>query len=182
MVRRQLLYAAPLAIAGIAGVSFLAMLGRMKTGAFDPHDVGSPMDGKKIPDFNLPALDGGSGFSSADVTAQNRPILVNFFASWCLPCVEEAPTMVALGAQLPIWGIAYKDKSPDTQRFLARYGNPFQRLAADADGFTAINFGVYGVPETYVIDKTGIIRARYAGALTDDIIANRLLPLVRSLA
>ena len=179
--RRHLLYAAPLAIAGLAGVSFFAMLGRMKTGGFDPHDIGSPMDGKKIPDFNLPALDGANGFSSADITAQHRPILLNFFASWCVPCVEEAQTLAALAPTVPIWGVAYQDKPADTERFLARYGNPYQRLAADSSGFTAINFGLYGVPETFVIDRAGIIRTRYAGALTDQIIADKLLPLVRGL-
>jgi len=180
--RRHLLYAAPLALAGVAGVSFFAMLKRMKTGAFDPHDIGSPMDGKKIPDFALPALDGGNGFSSADVIAERRPILVNFFASWCVPCIAEAPTLVALAPQIPIWGIAYQDQASDTQTFLSQYGNPYQRIAADHDGYTAINFGLYGVPETYVIDKSGIIRARYAGALTDDIITSELMPLVRGLA
>jgi len=180
--RRQLLYAAPLAIAGVAGVSFFAMLKRMKTGAFDPHDIGSPMDGKKIPDFALPAVAGGQGFSSADVIAQRRPLLVNFFASWCGPCIEEAATLTALGGQIPIWGVAFQDKPPDTEKFLSRYGNPYQRLAADQQGYTAINFGLYGVPETYVIDKAGIIRARYTGALTDDIIDSELLPLVRGLA
>jgi cytochrome c biogenesis protein CcmG/thiol:disulfide interchange protein DsbE len=180
--RRHLLAAAPLVIAGVAGVSFFAMLRRMKTGAFDPHAIGSPMDGKKIPDFTLPAPDGGPGFSSADVTTQGKVLLVNFFASWCVPCIEEAQTLAALGSQVPIWGIAYKDKAPDTARFLSQNGNPYARLAADQTGYTAINFGLYGVPETFVIDKTGIIRARYAGALTDDQISGQLLPLVRSLA
>ncbi len=179
ITRRHLWALAPLAVAGVAGVSFLAMLNRMKTGAFDPHAVGSPMDGKKIPDFTLGGLDGNPGFSSAEIAAQGKPILVNFFASWCLPCVAEMQTLLALSQQIPIWGIAYKDKSAATAQFLQRYGNPYQRLAADTDGLTAINFGVYGVPESYVIDKTATIRARYAGALTDDIITTQLLPLVR---
>jgi len=181
-LRRHLLYAAPLAIAGIAGVSFLAMLRRMKTGAFDPHDIGSPMDGKPIPNFTLPAPGGGKGFSTADVLALHRPVLINFFASWCAPCIDEAPNLVALAPQIPIWGVAYQDQAPDTERFLAQFGNPYQRLAADHDGYTAINFGLYGVPETYLIDPTGIIRARYAGALTGDIISGSLMPLVRGMS
>ena len=180
--RRQLWALAPLAVAGVAGVSFFAMLKRMQTGAFDPHAVGSPMDGKPIPAFALPGVAGANGFSSDEITRLKQPVVLNFFASWCVPCVEEMQTLAALAQQMPIWGIAYKDKDPATQQFLGRNGNPYARLAADHDGFTAINFGLYGVPETYVIDKSGIIRARYAGALTDDIVQNQLLPLMKSLA
>ena len=180
ITRRHLWALAPLTVAGVAGVSFWAMLNRMKSGAFDPHAVGSPMDGKKIPAFNLPGLAGAAGFASADIAAQGKTILVNFFASWCIPCIEEMQTLTALSQQVPIWGIAYKDKPAATQQFLQQYGNPYQRIAADDDGLTAINFGVYGVPETYVVDQTATIRARFAGALTDDIITGQLLPLVRT--
>ena len=79
---------------------------------------------------------------------------------------------------LSIWGIAYEDNPQDLAQFLSQSGNPYQRLAADADGTTAINWGVYGVPETYFIDKTGIVRWRYAGALTDDVVATQLNPLL----
>ncbi len=181
MNRRSLFYAAPLVLAGVAGASFFAMLKRMKSGDFDPHDIGSPTVGKPIPDFKLGGV-AGNGFSSTDVVKFGKPLLVNFFASWCIPCVAEAQLLAGVAQQVPVWGIAYKDKPADTQQFLSRYGNPYTRLAADNEGYTAINFGLYGVPETYVIDTHGVIRARYAGALTDEIIGGKLLPLVQSLS
>jgi len=82
------------------------------------------------------------------------------------------------GGGLAIWGVAYEDDAQNLQKFLAANGNPYQRLAADVDGTTAINWGVYGVPETYFIDKAGIVRWRYAGALTDDVVASTLTPLL----
>lgn len=179
--RRHILYTAPLLVAGAAGLSFIAMLGRMRGGEFDPHDIGSPMTGKKIPQFSLSGLAGAKGFTSNDLAAQNRPVLINFFASWCAPCMQEAPLLAELADNIPIWGIAYKDAQPDTMSYLKHYGNPYQRLACDTRGLTAIDFGLYGVPETFVIDQLATIRARYAGALTDDIIGTQLLPLLQTL-
>uniref|UniRef100_UPI003FD6D281 DsbE family thiol:disulfide interchange protein n=1 Tax=Acidocella sp. TaxID=50710 RepID=UPI003FD6D281 len=145
----------------------------------DPHTLPSPLIGKRPPAFSLPGAGGMQGFANTDISAPPKPMLVNWFASWCVPCLQEAPMLANLAASgLGIWGIAYEDDPQALSQFLAQNGNPYQRLAADADGTTAINWGVYGVPETYFIDKTGIVRWRYAGALTDDVVASVLNPLL----
>ena len=168
----------PLAVAAAGGAGAYALLVRMRAGTYDPRGIPSPLIGKPMPDFTLPGLDGGEGFSTADVRAAGHPILINFFASWCVPCAAEAPQLDALHKQgVPFWGIAYKDRPDATRDFLARNGNPYQRLARDETGQTAINFGLFGVPETYFIDRAGIIRWRWAGPITDDTIAHQLDPL-----
>ncbi len=176
-VRRRLLLGIPLGVAAAAGLGSLALLRRMTRGTYDPHAVGDPRVGHAVPEFVLPALSAAAaGFSSADILAAGRPILINFFASWCVPCLQEAPTLMALhdAKAIPIWGVAYQDKPADAAAFLTRNGNPYTRLARDDSGTTAINFGLYGVPETYYIDRHGIIRWRWAGPLTEGSGMDRL--------
>ena len=181
-MNRRALLLAPLGIAAVGGAGFWAMLTRMQSGTFDPRGVPSALIGKPVPDFALPAQAPGQGFTSADVATAGRPILINFFASWCVPCIVEHPTLMKLKADgLPIWGIAYKDKPEAAAKFIADRGNPFARIAADEPGEVAINFGVYGVPETYLIDKNGHIQWRWAGALTEDIATTQLRPKLASL-
>jgi cytochrome c biogenesis protein CcmG/thiol:disulfide interchange protein DsbE len=151
----------------------------MQTDDYDPHALPSPLIGKRPPAFTLPSLTGGPGFSNTDLAAPQRPMIVNWFASWCIPCAQEAAMLGQLAQSgLPIWGIAYEDKPDAIAAWLNQYGNPFQRLAADTSGLTAINWGVYGVPESYLIDKTGIVRWRWAGAITNDVLNNDLNPLL----
>jgi cytochrome c biogenesis protein CcmG/thiol:disulfide interchange protein DsbE len=177
--RRRLLFAAPLLAVAAGGAGFYTILRRMQENTYDPHALPSPLIGHKPPPFTLPGLNGGPGFSNTDIAAPPRPMLVNWFASWCIPCAEEAPMLYQLAQTgLPIWGIAYQDKPDAIANYLNQYGNPFTRLAADASGLTAINWGVYGVPETYLIDKTGIVRWRWAGAITLDVLQNGLNPLL----
>ncbi len=115
--------------------------------------------------------------------AAGKPALVNFFASWCVPCEQEAPALMALHQKgVPLWGIAYKDTPAAAARFLDIHGDPYARVAQDASGTVAIDFGLYGVPETYVVDKSGIVRRRIAGGLSDDVVQTSLLPLLSSLA
>jgi cytochrome c biogenesis protein CcmG/thiol:disulfide interchange protein DsbE len=179
-LRRRLLFAAPLAVVVAGGTGFYTILRRMQQDEYDPHALPSPLIGHPPPAFNLPGLNNQPGFSSADLAAPARPLLVNWFASWCAPCQQEAPMLGELAKLgLPIWGIAYQDKPADTATYLANNGNPYARLADDASGLTAINWGVYGVPETYLIDKTGIVRWRWAGALTDDVVSQGLNPLLQ---
>ena len=183
MNRRQALLLAPFGAAVLAGAGFWTVLGRMKANRFDPHDVPSQLIGRPMPEFALPAQEPGQGFSSADITALRRPMLVNFFASWCVPCVIEHPELMALSrAGVPIWGIAYKDTVPAASGFVARHGNPYARIARDAPGQVAIDWGVYGVPESYLIDPQGIVRWRMAGPLTPDVVSEQLQPLLRAMS
>jgi cytochrome c biogenesis protein CcmG/thiol:disulfide interchange protein DsbE len=183
LVQRRALLLAPLGVAAIGGTAFWLLLQRMGAGTYDPHGVPSMLIGKQVPDFSLPGLLPDQGFSSGDIIAGGRPALINFFASWCVPCVQEAPVLMTLKQQgTPIWGIAYKDKTDAATDFLHRNGDPYTRIACDAPGTTAINFGLYGVPETYVVDRAGIVRWRWAGGLSDDIVQQSLAPLLQSLA
>jgi len=181
--RRRLLLLAPLGVAGAAGYGAWTILSRMRQGRFDPHDVPSQLIGRKAPAFPaMPPLEpGAEGFGSADLLG--RPILVNFFASWCVPCIIEAPSLMALSKeQVPIWGIAYKDKPDATRNFLARHGDPYARIARDEPGRVAIEWGVYGVPETYLLDRDGVVRWRGAGPITQEILETQLRPMLRSVA
>ncbi len=183
MTRRQGLLLAPFGAAVLAGAGFMTVLGRMKAGRFDPHDVPSQLIGRPMPDFALPAQEPGQGFGSADIAALRRPVLVNFFASWCVPCIVEHPELMALSrAGMPIWGIAYKDTVPAASGFVARHGNPYARIARDAPGQVAIDWGVYGVPESYLIDAGGVVRWRMAGPLTPAVVSEQLQPLLRAMA
>lgn len=184
-MNRRVVLLAPLAVAAASGFGAWTILRRMKEGTFDPHDVPSQLIGKAIPPFEaLPALDGATqGFNSAALTGTGQPLLVNFFASWCVPCVIEAPTLMLLKQQnIPIWGIAYKDKPVAARAFLARHGDPYTRIAMDEPGRVAIDWGVYGVPETYLLDRQGVVRWRQAGPITDDVLETQLKPMLRSVA
>jgi cytochrome c biogenesis protein CcmG, thiol:disulfide interchange protein DsbE len=181
--RRRILLLAPLGFAGLAGAGAWSILSRMREGRFDPHEVPSQLIGKPVPDFaSLPPLDpAAAGFGSADLAG--RPLLVNFFASWCVPCIIEAPALMSLSRDgFPIWGIAYKDKPDATRTFLARNGNPYARIALDVPGRVAIEWGVYGVPESYLLDRKGVVRWRQAGPVTPEILDQQLRPLLRNLA
>jgi cytochrome c biogenesis protein CcmG/thiol:disulfide interchange protein DsbE len=183
--RRQLLALIPLGFVSAMGFAFWKMLDRMQAGKFDPHDIGTPLMGKKIPDFNLPGVGGAPGFDSAALraAAAQGPLLVNFFASWCIPCAQEADLLGTLGAEgIPIWGIVYEDKDEAAKKYLDQYGNPYRRLACDVQGRTAIDWGVDGVPETFVLDRSGVVRWHKAGPLTDDSVRQELRPALRAVA
>jgi len=134
---------------------------------------------RPAPDVHRPGrMDPAQGLSREDL--RGGVTLVNFCASWCAPCREEQPALMALARQPSVIldGIAYKDKPVDSRNFLARIGSPYRHLAVDRDGTTAINFGVYGVPETYVVDGTGHIRYRHVGPLSEQDVDRKVLPLI----
>jgi len=106
------------------------------------------------------------------------PFLVNFFSSWCEPCKLEASNLEKLSERIPIIGISYKDQKEDTYLFLDKYGNPYNEISYDSDGTIAINWGVYGVPETFIINKNGIIILRHPGPITTNVLKNEIMPIL----
>ena len=170
---RKLVFLVPAALFGVLLVVFSIGL------THDPHLLPSALIDRPAPDFDLPGLyDAAKGLSREDLGG--RVTLVNFFASWCTPCREEHQELMALAQRqgVTLEGIAYKDKPEDARRFLDGLGNPYRRVGVDRDGRTAIDFGVYGVPETYVIDASGRIRYRQVGPLTAADIQEKILPLL----
>lgn len=147
----------------------------------DTHELPSAMIAKPAPEFDLPGLGDQKPLSLAGL--KGRPAVINFFASWCVPCRVEHPLLMRLATEehLPIYGIAYKDKPEDSQKLLATYGDPYREVGVDRGGNVGLDFGVYGVPETYVIDSEGIIRKRFVGPLTAEVVDKELLPLLKHL-
>ena len=151
----------------------------------DPAVIPSAMIGKPVPKFDLaPALPFGKGVSTATLVESGVPSIVNVFASWCISCHSEQQLLVTLKKEtgVALYGIDYKDKRPDAEAWLKRYGNPFDAVGFDGAGRSAIDWGVYGVPETYVVDKAGIIRYKYVGALNEDTIDTIVKPLLKELS
>jgi cytochrome c biogenesis protein CcmG/thiol:disulfide interchange protein DsbE len=179
--RRRWLLFAPLGLAAAGGAGFYAMLRGLRTGSYDPRGVPSQLIGRPAPDFALPPLEGPGlpALAAADLQGVGRPFLVNFWASWCVPCIVEHPQLIRLSRQgVPVFGVNYKDRAPDAATFLARHGNPFRRLGRDEPGRVAIDWGVYGVPETYLFDKAGLVRWRWAGPVTPEILEQDITPLL----
>ncbi len=148
----------------------------------DARFVPSPLINKPAPAFRLPLLDHPTQFlTKADMLG--KPYLLNMFASWCYACVEEHPILMAYRNKfgVPLIGYDYKDAPQDARAWLQRHGSPYHEVVSDRSGDTAINFGVYGVPETYLIDARGIIRYKHIGPLTPEVIANKIEPRIRAL-
>ncbi|HEV2302819.1 MAG TPA: DsbE family thiol:disulfide interchange protein [Stellaceae bacterium] len=148
----------------------------------NPSLVPSPLIGKPAPTFKLPPVQGRSrGLSSADL--RGRVSLVNVFASWCVSCREEHPLLMRLKAEgiVPIYGIDYKDKPDDAARWLQAMGDPYARAGADLDGRVAIDWGVYGVPETFVVDRRGRIAFKQIGPIAPEVLDRTILPLIARL-
>lgn len=148
----------------------------------DPREVPSPLIGKPVPAYSLPFLDN----PSQHLTRQEmlgQVYLINVFASWCIACGEEHPVLMQDAQQLgvPLVGYNYKDDPADAKAWLARHGNPYSMVVTDRSGVEAINFGVYGAPETFLVDAKGIIRYKRIGPLTPKVIAHVLEPKIREL-
>jgi cytochrome c biogenesis protein CcmG/thiol:disulfide interchange protein DsbE len=172
--RTRLILIIPLALfLGLAGLFLLRLF------AGDPTIVPSAMIGRTAPEFVLPPLDGlardGTPVPGLDGAAlkQGRRTVVNIFASWCLPCHQEHPLLMALAADpaIIVAGIAYKDDPDNSRRFLGAKGNPYARVGMDRSGRSTIDWGVYGVPETFVVDGGGVILHKHVGPLTPESLA-----------
>lgn len=164
----------------LAGLFFFGL----QTG--DPSKLPSALLGKPVPEFTLPPLEGlkekGApvpGFSSEDL-AGGKVTVVNVWASWCLPCRAEHPHLVALAqlSKAPLFGLNYKDGTEAARRFLGRYGNPFSAVGVDDSGRTAIDWGVYGVPETFIVSTDGKILHKHVGPITERDVRDTLVPLI----
>jgi len=145
-----------------------------------PDILPSALIGKPVPHLELPGLDArAQGFGPRELTSGHVTV-VNVFASWCAPCRTEAPVIAQLGGKqdFAFFGLVQKDSPARVRAFLAETGNPFQRIALDADGRASIEWGVYGVPETFVIDGRGTIRARIVGEITQEVMTGQLLPAI----
>lgn len=148
----------------------------------NPREVPSSLIGKPAPAFHLPQLDApDKHFAGQDMTG--RVWLLNIWASWCAPCREEHPLLmqIAQSGAVPIYGLNYKDQRADAIAWLGRFGDPYALSVEDRSGRVGIDYGVYGVPETYVIDKKGVIRYKQIGPVTMSLWRDRILPLVQEL-
>ena len=148
----------------------------------NPREVPSPLIGKPAPGFKLATLDAPDKILTLRDMA-GRAWVLNVFASWCAPCREEHPLLVDLANKtpVPIFGLNYKDRQVDAERWLKQFGNPYRSVLVDRDGRAGIDYGVYGVPETFVIDKAGTVRYKKVGPLTPEVIEKRILPLLKEL-
>jgi cytochrome c biogenesis protein CcmG/thiol:disulfide interchange protein DsbE len=161
---------------------FIVLVGFLAVGLNrDPSVVPSPLVGKPAPAFELPRLEGDQRFAPKDMLGQVW--MFNVWASWCVACREEHPVLVALAREklLPIVGLNYKDQPADASLWLQRHGNPYGLSAVDADGRVGIDYGVYGVPETYIVDKAGVIRFKQIGPVTREVLDKTIRPLVQEL-
>jgi cytochrome c biogenesis protein CcmG/thiol:disulfide interchange protein DsbE len=176
---RWLLFLPIVAFAALAALFFIRLY------AGDASLLPSALIGRPVPHFDLPPLAGVQtpGLSDADLR-QGRVTLVNVFASWCVPCHAEHAVLMQIARdpqlkdRVVLVGLAYKDQPENTRRFLGQGGNPFQRIGVDASGRAAIDFGVYGVPETYVIKPDGTIAYRFVGPLSPESLREVLLPQI----
>lgn len=164
-------------------ILFVALVGFLAVGLKrDPREVPSPLINKPAPAFSLPQLhEPGQTISVAQM--RGKVWLLNVWASWCVACRQEHPVMIEFAKQniIPVVGLNYKDQRKDGLEWLQQFGNPYQVSAFDEKGRVGIDFGVYGVPESFLIDKQGVIRFKQIGPITPEVINSKLMPLIAQL-
>jgi cytochrome c biogenesis protein CcmG/thiol:disulfide interchange protein DsbE len=169
-------YLLPLAV-------FLMMAGFLAVGLNrDPREVPSPLIDKPAPAFKLPRLDAPEQMLSTQ-DLRGQVWLLNVWASWCVACRQEHPLLVDLAraGTVKVYGLNYKDKREDAIGMLRKTGDPYVKSVSDTEGLVGIDYGVYGVPETFVIDKQGVIRYKQIGPITPEALRDTLLPLIQKL-
>jgi cytochrome c biogenesis protein CcmG, thiol:disulfide interchange protein DsbE len=177
MTRRHAIALIPLACATALAMLFFYGL----RPARNPQEIKSILIDKPAPAFDLPSLD-GKRLTNADL-AQNRIVIVNFFASWCVPCRAEHPQLMQLAKRhnIPVYGIAWRDSSTNAADFLKQLGNPYTAVGVDTSGRMGIDWGVAGVPESFILTADGKIGFRHWGDIRAEHIEERLLPIIREL-
>jgi len=176
----RILFILPVVLFGVlaAVIAYFMLTGR------DPRLLPSTLIDKPAPEFNLPPIKGWEdrkpGLATADL--KGKVTVVNFFASWCVPCLAEHPQVMALSKikGIQVVGINHKDRPAAAKDWLTRHGDPYARIGVDA-GRAAIDWGVYGMPETFILDKTGRIRFKHVGIIRPETLKNKLLPIIRKL-
>ncbi|WP_343561042.1 DsbE family thiol:disulfide interchange protein [Kiloniella sp. b19] len=180
--RTRLLFLLPLLLVSIL---FGYFLWGLTTEGRDPNKIPSVLIDKPAPDFDLPALEGTSmpGFSTADLRNSGKISVVNVFASWCIPCLAEHPNMMKLGQRddIVLYGINYRDKPLDALNWLEKHGNPYDSIGADTNSRASINWGVYGVPETFILDQSGTIRYKHTGPINPGQLESLIIPVIETL-
>lgn len=166
----------------LPGLGFLVLAVGLGVGlTLKPREIPSALIGKPVPEFDLPAVEGrDGGLSSADLR-MGTPALVNVFASWCGPCRQEHPLFMELArtTDFTIFGLNQRDAPDDASRWLEVFGDPYDKTGADLSGRTSIDWGVYGVPETFVVDGSGCIQYKHISVMTRDVLEEEILPRMR---
>jgi cytochrome c biogenesis protein CcmG/thiol:disulfide interchange protein DsbE len=155
----------------------------------DPSKLPSALIGRQAPPLDLSAIDGLQDGTrpvpvlTSETLQQGQVTVVNFWASWCLPCIEEHPLLIELAqkTKVPVVGVNYKDAAANARRFLGRYGNPFAAVGADTTGRAAIEWGVYGMPETFIVDAEGRVAFKHVGPISRDTLERTMLPTITRL-
>ena len=178
-------YFLPIAVfLAIALISAIAMISTLNGGKAIKQ-IPSPLVGKNAPELVLPFFTERQEYSEVAANlkemSEGKPFLVNYFASWCTPCQKEIPFLEKLSKNISVIGVAYKDKPNELAVFLERFGNPFTQIGFDDDGKTAIKWGVYGIPETFLISSEGKIIMRHACEITHEIFRSELAPKIREI-
>jgi cytochrome c biogenesis protein CcmG/thiol:disulfide interchange protein DsbE len=166
----------PLAV--FLGLAALLLAGVLMNSGKDTSAIASPLIGKPVPAFWLPVL-GEPGKSITQEQLRCRPYLLNVWGSWCVNCREEHPQILALrkSGRIHVVGYNYKDSPEEARRWLESFGNPYDVIIADEEGRVALDFGIYGAPESYLVDAQGMIRWKHVGPITDDVLRNEMEPV-----
>jgi len=171
-----------LPLAAFAALAALLLAGVLMNSGKDKSAIASPLIGKPVPDFSLPVL-GDSARRIGNTELRGQPYLLNVWGSWCVNCRDEHPQLLALSrsGRIRIVGYNYKDPPEDAQRWLQAFGNPYQLVVADEEGRVALDFGIYGAPESFLVDAGGTIRWKHVGPITDQVLHEELEPLFAQL-
>lgn len=171
-----------LPLLAFALLAVLLGLGVLRNSGKDTSAIPSPLVGKPAPAFSLPVL-GEPGRLVSNDDLRGEPYLLNVWGSWCPACRDEHPviTELAQSGRIKVVGYDYKDEPEDAQRWLQQFGNPYSLVIADRDGRAALDWGIYGAPETFLVDAQGVIRWKFVGPITPEVVQQQLLPVLETL-